>query len=59
MWTQRISSSAVCGYSSLSIMFLSNVSDISFCASGSIQVPQKVARLKRELPSMISSSWIR
>ena len=29
MWTQRISSSAVCGYSSLSIMFLSNVSDIS------------------------------
>jgi len=37
-------------------MFLSNVSAISFCASGSIQVPQKVARLKRELPSMISSS---
>ena len=28
MCTQRISSSAVCGYSSLSIMFLSNVSDI-------------------------------
>ena len=59
MWTQRISSSAVCGYSSLSIMFLSKVSDIRRCASGSIQVLQKVARLKRELPSRINSSWIR
>ena len=32
MLTQRISSSAVCGYSSLSIMFLSKVSAISFSA---------------------------
>ena len=59
MWTQRISSSAVCGYSSLSIMFLSKVSAMSRCASGSIHVLQKVARLKRELPSRINSSWIR
>src|ERR1017187_4485039 len=59
MCTQRISSSAVCGYSSLSIMFLSNVSDIRRPASGSIHVPQNVARLKRELPSRISSSCMR
>ena len=59
MWTQRISSSAVCGYSSLSIMFLSKVSDMRRWASGSIHVPQNVARLKRELPSRINSSWIR
>ena len=59
IFTHRISSSAVCGYSSLSIMFLSKVSDMSLWASGSIQVLQKVARLKRELPSRINSSWIR
>src|SRR5215203_5186769 len=35
MLTQRISSSAVCGYSSLSIMFLSKHSAISFSACGS------------------------
>src|SRR3954453_19725850 len=56
MFTQRISSSAVCGYSSLSIMFLSNVSAISAAASGSIQVVTKVARFRRALPSRISSS---
>ena len=33
MLTQRISSSAVWGYSSLSIMFLSKASAISFSAS--------------------------
>ena len=38
MLTQRVSSSAVCGYSSLSIMFLSKHSAISFSACGSIQV---------------------
>ena len=32
MLTQRISMAAVCGYSSLSIMFLSNVSAISLSA---------------------------
>ena len=57
MFTQRISSSAVCGYSSLSIMFLSTHSIISCCACGSIQVVTKVARLRRALPSSISSSW--
>ena len=57
MSTQRISISAVCGYSSLSIMFLSNVSAIRRCACGSIHVPTKVARLRRALPSSISSSW--
>ena len=40
-------------------MFLSKVSAMSLWASGSIQVLQKVARLKRELPSRINSSWIR
>ena len=58
MLTQRISSSAVCGYSSLSIMFLSRHSAISFCACGSIQVVTNVARLRRALPSSISSSWM-
>ena len=38
MFTQRFSSSAVCGYSSLSIMFLSNVSAIRRSACGSIHV---------------------
>lgn len=57
--TQRRSSSAVRGYSSLSIMFLSRHSPISTPASGSIQVVTKVARLSREFPSSISSSWTR
>jgi hypothetical protein len=56
--TQRDSIAAVAGYSSLSIMFLSKVSAISFSASGSIQVVTKVARFSRELPSSISSSWM-
>lgn len=55
--TQRRSSSAVRGYSSLSIMFLSRHSAISTPAWGSIQVVTKVARLSREFPSSISSSW--
>ena len=57
MCTQRLSSSAVCGYSSLSIMFLSSDSAISSSACGSIQVVTKVARFSRALPSSISSSW--
>ena len=59
MFTQRRSISAVCGYSSLSIMFLSNVSAISRSASGSIHVVTNVAMFSRELPSRSSSSWIR
>ena len=58
MATQRFSISAVCGYSSLSIMFLSTASPISVCACGSIQVVTNVARLSRALPSISSSSWI-
>ncbi len=58
MLTQRDSSSAVCGYSSLSIMFLSKHSAISFSACGSIHVLTKVARFIRALPSSISSSWM-
>ena len=56
MCTQRFSISAVCGYSSLSIMFLSSDSSINRCASGSAQVVQNVARFCRELPSSSSSS---
>ena len=56
MFTQRRSSSAVCGYSSLSIMFLAAQSVISSSASGSIQVVTNVARLSLALPSRISSS---
>ena len=56
MCTQRRSISAVCGYSSLSIMFLSIARSISRCTSGSSQVWQNVARFWRELPSSISSS---
>ena len=59
MHTQRCSMAAVAGYSSLSIMFLSNVSAISRPAWGSIQVVTKVARFSRELPSSISSSWMK
>ena len=47
--------SAVCGYSSLSIMFLSKRSVISRSASGSIHVVMKVARLSRAFPS--SMRW--
>ena len=56
MFTQRLSSSAVCGYSSLSIMFLGEHSAISCSASGSIHVVTNVARLSLALPSRISSS---
>ncbi len=59
MDTQRDSMAAVWGYSSLSIMFLSNVSAINRSASGSTQVVTKVARFNRELPSSISSSWMK
>ena len=58
MFTQRCSISAVWGYSSLSIMFLSKVSAIRRSAWGSIQVVTKVARFSRELPSSNSSSWM-
>lgn len=53
---QRCSISAVCGYSSLSTMFLSKDCVYSLRASGSIQVVTKVARLSRALPSSIVSS---
>jgi len=55
MLTQRASSSAVCGYSSLSIMFLSAVWAISVAAWLGIQVVTNVARLRRALPSSSSS----
>ena len=55
MFTQRFSISAVCGYSSLSIMFLSAVSPIRSPAWGGIQVLTKVARFSRALPSRSSS----
>jgi len=58
MSTQRISSAAVCGYSSLSIMFLSRHSAISRSACGSIHVVTNVATFSRALPSSISSSWM-
>src|SRR5579863_7338757 len=56
MFTQRRSSSAVCGYSSLSIMFLDEHSAISSSASGSIHVVTNVARFSLALPSRMSSS---
>ena len=56
MCTQRRSISAVCGYSSLSIMFLSIARSISWWTAGSSHVWQNVARFWRELPSSISSS---
>jgi hypothetical protein len=56
MLTQRCSSSAVRGYSSLSTMFLSNVSAMSRSACGSIHVVTNVARFSRALPSNMSSS---
>ena len=58
MLTQRVSISAVCGYSSLSIMFLSKHSAMSFSACGSIHVVTNVATLRRAFPSSISSSWM-
>ena len=57
MLTQRASISAVCGYSSLSIMFLSAVSAISRAPTDGIHVVTKVARFSRACPS--SSSWLR
>ena len=59
MFTQRRSISAVCGYSSLSIMFLSAVRPISAAARGGIQVVTNVARFSRALPSSSSSLAIR
>ncbi len=56
MCTQRRSISAVCGYSSRSIMFLLIDRAISSRTSGSSQVWQNVARFCRALPSSISSS---
>ena len=56
MFTQRISMSAVRGYSSLSIMFLSNVIVMSSRACGSIHVDTNVARFSRAFPSSMSSS---
>ena len=58
MLTQRASISAVCGYSSLSIMFLSAVSAISLAAVSGIQVVTKVARFRRAWPSSSSSAEI-
>jgi len=58
MATQRCSISAVCGYSSLSIMFLGRHSAMSRPTSGSIQLVTNVARFWRALPSSISSSWM-
>ena len=58
MFTHRVSISAVCGYSSLSIMFLSKHSAMSFSACGSIQVETNVATFRRALPSSMSSSWM-
>jgi hypothetical protein len=55
--TQRRSSSAVCGYSSLSIMFLSRHSSIRTRACGSIHVVTNVAMFSRACPSSSSSSW--
>ncbi len=55
---QRFSISAVCGYSSLSIMFLDAHSAMSRSASGSIHVVTNVARLSRATPSSRSSSWM-
>src|SRR5690242_5399254 len=56
MCTHRRSISAVCGYSSLSIMFLLIASAIRARTSGSSHVWQNVARFCRALPSSISSS---
>ena len=55
MFTQRDSISAVCGYSSLSIMFLSAVSAIRRAAIAGMYVVTNVARLRRAWPSSRSS----
>ncbi|SCD58943.1 hypothetical protein GA0115236_11314 [Streptomyces sp. IgraMP-1] len=54
--THRRSISAVRGYSSLSMRFLSRHSAITAAPSGSIQVVTKVARFCRAFPSSITSS---
>ena len=59
MLTQRASISAVCGYSSLSIMFLSAVSAIRRAPKAGIHVVTNVARLSRAWPSSSSSLVIR
>jgi len=56
MCTQRRSSSAVWGYSSLSIRFLLTDSAMSLRDSGSSHVWQKVARFWRSMPSSAISS---
>src|SRR6516165_3016818 len=56
MCTHRRSISAVCGYSSRSIMFLLIDNAIRARTSGSSHVWQNVARFWRALPSSISSS---
>src|ERR1700691_1215395 len=56
METQRRSISAVCGYSSLSMRFLSIHRSINLWTSGSSHVWQKVAKFWRALPSRRSSS---
>ena len=58
MRTHRASISAVCGYSSLSIMFLSAVSAISRPAVVGIHVVTNVARFSRDWPSRSSSPEI-
>jgi hypothetical protein len=58
MLTQRASISAVCGYSSLSIMFLSAVSAMSLAPSAGIHVVTNVARFRRAWPSRSSSEEI-
>lgn len=60
MLTHRDSISAVCGYSSLSTMFLSRHRSIRRRTSSSVQVVQNVARFCAALPSRSSSlrsSW--
>src|SRR5271167_2910925 len=58
METQRRSISAVWGYSSLSMRFLSIQTSINLWTSGSSHVWQKVARFWRALPSRSNSSEI-
>ena len=58
MFTQCSSIAAVCGYSSLSTMFLSAVTAISALAGTGIQVVTNVARLSRACPSSSSSDPI-
>ncbi len=58
MWTQRRSSSAVWGYSSLSMRFLSIQRSINWWISVSSHVWQNVARFWRALPSRSNSSAI-